>query len=178
MKQIMEEYGVAILEAMATIALLGLFATMVFSPQSLMSDRLMTFAAGYAGESGAIDKVSAKGMVETTRKDLPEPCAVNSVFANREYSVSEVFDIPKGYTLRVTRAMLLDDLSEIETDDGRGNMAMETYDSGKEDITTEICRDEGQRLCFPREGYYSLMVAAADGKGNSTTGVYLVSVRA
>ncbi|MCR5099125.1 MAG: hypothetical protein K6B14_09280 [Lachnospiraceae bacterium] len=178
MKQIMEEYGVAILEAVATVALLGLFAMLVFSPGSLMSDKLVGFVSGYAGEAGAIDKVSAKEMVISGRNELPEPCAVNSVHAKMEYSVSDVFDIPKGYTLRVTRASLLDDLENIETDAGRGNMALQTYDVGKEDMTVDICRSEGQKLIFPERGYYSLMVACADTKGHSTTGVYLVSVRA
>lgn|GEM_PF-6762391 len=178
MKQIMEEYGVAILEAVATVALLGLFATLVFSPGGVMSERLMAYASDYAGEAGAIDHISAKGMVMGGRDEMPEPCAVNCVYEKKEYGVAEVFDIPKGYTLRVTRASLLDDISSVETGEGRGNMVMKSHDTGSCDMTSDICRDGGQSLFFPEKGYYSLMVACADGNGHSTTGVYLVSVRA
>ncbi len=178
MKQIMEEYGVAILEALATVALLGLFAGLVFTPGSLMSEKLLSYASGYAGEAGAIDTVKAKGLVKESRKDLPEPKAVSSVFAGREYEATEVFDVPEGYTLRVTRASLLDDLKNVETVAGRGNMAMDAFLNDDTDMTGDIVRDGGKSLYFPSEGYYALMVASADGSGASVTGVYLISVRA
>ena len=177
MKQIMEEYGVAILEAIATVALITLFAGLVFTPGSLMSQKLMTYASGYAGEAGAIDNVSAKGLVSSSRKGLPEPKAVSGVFAGREYDVTEVFKVPDGYTLRVTRASLLDDLSDIETDKGRGNMVMDTFDGDRSDDTDIICKNGGKTLFFPSKGYYSLMAAAADGSGATVTGVYLICVR-
>ncbi len=177
MKQIMEEYGGAIIEAIATVALLGLFTSLVFTPGSLLSQKLLSYAAGYAGESKAADAVSAGEMVESARGSLPEPVAVKSVFAKRQYDVSDIFQIPEGYTLRITRGALLDDLSGIESAAGRGNMATAALCEDGRDITGDICSCGGKKLTFPSAGYYALMAASADGNGRSVTGVYLVSVR-
>ncbi len=177
MKQIIEEYGVAITEAIVTVALLGLFASMVFMPQSMLSEKLMTYVSGYAGYASGGDMDATAKMMKKSRKNVPEPRAIKSVFAGEKYGVDEVFDIPDGYTLRVTRAELLDDKSRVETQKGRGNMVIEAYGNDGTDMTSEICTDDGSTVTFPKKGYYVLYAKTADGKGSSTSGSYLVSVR-
>ena len=176
MKEIIHEYGAGILAAIATTLILGLFAGLVFSPTGVVAKNVRTFARGYAGETD-VDGEETLTYIDHSRGNLPEPVAKRSVFSGEEYDVEDVFNIPDGYRLRVSRVTLLDDLLDYETARGRGNMAIGAYYDSGSDVTGQVCSDRGMRLRFPDKGYYALRATIESGHGETLSGLYLISVR-
>ena len=177
MREVIREYGGGIIAAIATALVMALLSSIVFSKNGVMAKNVNAFATGYAGETAVSHPDDVIRSVKGSRKAVPKPVAKRSVFEKRDYDVSDVFDIPSGYTLRVTRVVQLDDLSSIEEYCGRANMAAGAYDSCGEDITEAACSEGGRCLCFPAPGYYALRVATATDTGECMTGVFLISVR-
>lgn len=176
MKEIINEYGSAILAAISSALLLSLFSVLVFSPDGVVPQNIRTFAGGYAGEK-ACDLTAVTQQVGAARKKMPELKAQKNLYAKKRYDTKELFAPLNGYELRAVRATLLDDTKEIETENGRGNMAEIAYENAGVDVSGQVLENDGKTLLFPSEGYYALKMAAADGNGNRTSGIYLISVR-